>query len=593
MGIADWFGCGRRWTRALSFIAGCAAVAACSDSSPTNGIAPGHARLSLAPRFATTPSGGPVVALSRIDAYLIPPAGDSTFATAAFVEGSATLSFDVPIPGGETEFTLDLTGFDANGVAVYHARQTYVLRPGDNDLPQPELVYSAPDSKVTAISISPSPISVDVGGTGSLSVTGFGPDETTISPVLVGWTSRNTAILTVDDNGTITGVAKGQTYVVARTATDIADSSLVTVAAFAILPEKTEKLPNGTQQFSVVAGGTGPFTWSVNGATGGNSTFGTISSTGFYAAPAKVPEPSTFSVCAAVTARPGSSVCASVTINPVPTSGADVIVFNDINFMDDGYAATNAQLFKNLAVYPSTGTRSTATAFMRFRGHASKCGSTGECGATSQLAFADTLKAIQIPVVEVDDSEATLTTIPPEIKTILLLNPTTPFTNAEINALKQFSSEGGRIIFVGEHAGYYGEFIDPVENDFLSKMGAVLRNPGKTLGSGLYACSGNGTVSGSDIRPHQVTTALNAVTFACSTEVILGPNDYALLTITEENALRVLAAVAKVDLTPLPPDQPGAVRSANAHVDRRPTTTKAILGCYNSKSVIPRCRAVP
>lgn len=760
--MIDGLGRGRRWARSLSFLAAYVAAASCSDSSSINGIAPGQARLSLEPRFATTPAGGPVVTLSRIDAYVIGPAGDSTFATASFVEGSATLSFDILLPGKEAEVTLDLTGFDGNGVEAYHARQKYKVKAGNNDdLTPPVLVYSAPDSRVQSIHVAPAPVNLEAGASTTLTVSGMDASNAPVSPVRVGWTSRNPAIATVDDGGVVTAMqVSGQTYIVARTPTNVADSVLVTargavieiaatpasvtlfrgatstisvvardpagnaladraitfassndkiasvstvgvvsgvsvgsatitvsiegksttvpvtvaspvagleltptsltlskieesqqltarvipqpgastnglvatfkssdvavvtvdatgrvtatgfgtatitasietftattsvsvVSQLILSPPSIEKLPKGTQQFTVISGGKGPFTWTVNGVVGGNSTYGTISTDGFYNAPDAVPTPASFEVCASQ-ANPASQGCAKVTINPIPTSGADVIVFNDINFMDNGYAATNAQLFKNLARFPATGARSTATAFMRFRGHASKCASTGECSAATQQAFADTLIASNIPVVEVDDPAATLTTIAPNIKAILLLNPTTPFSNVEINALKQFASEGGRLIFVGEHYDYYGagaggtDFIETVENPFLQAMGAVLRNPGingKTPGNGVYACPG--TASGSGIRTHQLSTGVTAVAFACSTEVELGPNDFAIFTVNDQNAERILVAAAKIDVTPIelgsalrrPSNAPRSTRAGVSPT--RPSTTSVPAG---------------
>jgi hypothetical protein len=258
-----------------------------------------------------------------------------------------------------------------------------------------------------------------------------------------------------------------------------------------------------------------------------------------------------------------------VSINQIPTSGADVIVFNDINFMDNSSEPTNRQLFKNLAQFPSTGARSTATSFMRFRGHASKCAKSGECSSSNQSAFASTLRSINVPVVEVDDPAATLTNIDPDIKAILLLNPITPFSADEINEMKKFASEGGRIIFVGEHYGYYADYIESVENPFLSAMGALLRNPGtngKTPGSGVYACPG--TVTGGGIRNHQLATGVTAVAFACSTELELGPNDFAIFTYFDQGAERVLVAAAKIDVTPVPGITPNRLPS-------RPTVTNA------------------
>jgi hypothetical protein len=85
---------------------------------------------------------------------------------------------------------------------------------------------------------------------------------------------------------------------------------------------------------SIPAGGTQPFTatvsnttntavtWSVNGISGGNTTVGTISSSGSYVAPQNVPQPATVTVQATSQADATASGSATVTI----TSGLSVSV---------------------------------------------------------------------------------------------------------------------------------------------------------------------------------------------------------------------------------------------------------------------------
>ncbi len=63
-----------------------------------------------------------------------------------------------------------------------------------------------------------------------------------------------------------------------------------------IVPTTASVALNGTQAFNAFLNGTGtaaiqPANWSVNGVAGGNSTVGTISSTGLYTAPASFPSP--------------------------------------------------------------------------------------------------------------------------------------------------------------------------------------------------------------------------------------------------------------------------------------------------------------
>ena len=74
----------------------------------------------------------------------------------------------------------------------------------------------------------------------------------------------------------------------------------------------------GTNQCSAKVQGTGDFnpsvTWSVSGVPGGNSTLGTISSSGLYSAPSMVPSPSTVNVMATSSADATKSSTASLTV---------------------------------------------------------------------------------------------------------------------------------------------------------------------------------------------------------------------------------------------------------------------------------------
>jgi hypothetical protein len=73
-----------------------------------------------------------------------------------------------------------------------------------------------------------------------------------------------------------------------------------------------------TAQFTAtVTGSTNKgVTWQVNGTTGGNSTLGTISTTGLYTAPATVPSPATMTIKATAQADNKTSATATVTVIP-------------------------------------------------------------------------------------------------------------------------------------------------------------------------------------------------------------------------------------------------------------------------------------
>lgn len=314
-----------------------------------------------------------------------------------------------------------------------------------------------------------------------------------------------------------------------------------------------EKLPNGTQTFTVTSGSPGPYVWSVNGTDGGNATYGTIVATtgasADYTAPASVPTPATFDVCARRAASPSNRACASVTIKPIPSSGADVVVFNDLNMFDNTAAAdpNNLVLYRNLVTYTGTGPRASMTRVWVHRGHSVRCNQpTGnkECSPSGWSTFESTMRTAGsgFTVDDVDDTSGPLTSIPADVKVIILALPMTNYSTAEINSMKAFAGDGGRLIFVGEHQSFYGAGIS-VENDFLTKMGAVMRNTG-----GSIDCNYN-IIPGSSLRPHQITTGVAQIKMACASVVAPGPNDYALF--YDKAGTRLLGAVAKVDLTPL------------------------------------------
>lgn len=361
----------------------------------------------------------------------------------------------------------------------------------------------------------------------------------------VSTTGLYTAPTSIASSPTTVSVCVGQSTPLAQTCAQVT----LTTATVTLTLNVTsiEKLPNGTQAFTV-SGGTGPFSWRVNGVTNGNSTYGTISASGSsatYTAPAAVPTPAKFDICVSQDGPPAGSACASVTIDPVPSSGGEVVVFNDENMFDNTYGSpyTNNQLlYRNLVSFTASGARATQTGVMMHRGHFSGCGTT-ECSESSQSGFRSVLTNAGFTITDVDSPNATISSIPSSIKAIFLWMPTTSYSNAELNVLKQFASEGGRIIFVGERAGYYGTNGINTENAFFSSMGAQMTNQG-----GDVDC-GHVDLPQSSLRTHQITQGLTGLAIACASAVTPGPNDYALF--YDHTGTTVLAAVAKVDLTPL------------------------------------------
>src|SRR5205823_3005235 len=85
-------------------------------------------------------------------------------------------------------------------------------------------------------------------------------------------------------------------------------------------------------------------TWQVNGITGGNTSVGTISTTGVYTAPATVPSPAIVTVTAVSVADPTRSGSARVTITtkstPPVTASVDTLALHDALPISQTFTAT-------------------------------------------------------------------------------------------------------------------------------------------------------------------------------------------------------------------------------------------------------------
>src|SRR4029079_3854424 len=99
------------------------------------------------------------------------------------------------------------------------------------------------------------------------------------------------------------------------------------------------------------------------------------------------------------------------------------------------------------------GTRSSATRVMFQYGHASQCAA-DLCSPASTSELRTAIAAAGITGI-VDDNAATVSAIPFDVRVVFLMTPTTEYSIAEVNNLKNFAAGGGRIVFIGENTAYY------------------------------------------------------------------------------------------------------------------------------------------
>jgi len=276
-----------------------------------------------------------------------------------------------------------------------------------------------------------------------------------------------------------------------------------------------------------------------------------------------LPNPSSFQVCARVTASPTQLGCAVVALNAVPSAGTDVIVINDMNLFDPGFMGqdiNNRNFAGNLVSYSTTGTRNNSRVVMYDRGRNSPCFNNSECGDAGNAKIDSVLAARGFSIVKVD-TIASWANIPPNVKVIFLWNPTVPYTRTDINGFKLFASQGGRIVFLGEHIGFYQQAGIDTENQFLADMGSQFTNVGAVI-----ACIE--TIPAAQIQAHQTTAGLTDITIACASEAQPGPNDFPLF--FESTGLAV-AGVAKISTVPLPVPPAGSATAAAGPDLSKPT----------------------
>ena len=187
--------------------------------------------------------------------------------------------YTIDVPGGASELKIDLNAANLNYDIDLHAR-----------FGQPVL-YDSNTQTFTADFESTSP-------SGNESVTIPNPQNGMYFIGIANWAE-------IDVEYTLTATATA--------------APLIEVI---IAPTQATVPVNDTQQFSATVTGTEntDVTWSVNDIPGGNTTFGTISGTGLYTAPASVPSPNAVTVKATSVADPTKSDTATVTITEEVTT---------------------------------------------------------------------------------------------------------------------------------------------------------------------------------------------------------------------------------------------------------------------------------
>lgn len=220
----------------------------------------------------------------------------------ANVVAGATQQFQATV-GGQTSskvtWSVDGVGGGNATVGTISSAGLYTApsQPGNHTITAASGINAADNSTapvaVITFGISPGSALLAQGGTQQFSATIQGLTNTGVTWSVDGVAGGNTTIGTISATGLYTAPGQNGNHTVAATSaadTAVSVNASVTVnGAVAISPSAVTLITGTTQQFTAtVQGVTNPtITWSVDGVTGGNSTVGTVSSSGLYTAPSR------------------------------------------------------------------------------------------------------------------------------------------------------------------------------------------------------------------------------------------------------------------------------------------------------------------
>jgi hypothetical protein len=214
------------------------------------------------------------------------------------------------------------------------------------------------------ITISPTTATVGVSQTQQFTAAVTGTTNTAVTWSVDGVANGNATVGTISTSGIYTAPSTYGSHTV--TASSVGDSTKSANAAVAVIsltvsPATTMLAPLGTRQFTATVEGTTntAVTWSVNGVLGGNSSVGTITTTGLYTAPLA---PGSYTVTATSVALPSYSANASVTVSTAAGTVPMLTYHNDdvrdganLNETTLNTTNVNSQQFGKIDSYPVDG----------------------------------------------------------------------------------------------------------------------------------------------------------------------------------------------------------------------------------------------
>ena len=172
-------------------------------------------------------------------------------------------SVDVEISGKTFIWSSDsasVATIDSSGLATgVDAGSTTITATLDGESGTATLTVTEAPPAVARVTVSPSSVSIEEGGTHQFSATAYTSDNTMISGKTFAWTSSSTSVATINSSGLATGVDAGSTTITATvdgisgTATLTVTEAPPAVARVTVSPSSVSIEEGGTHQFSATA----------------------------------------------------------------------------------------------------------------------------------------------------------------------------------------------------------------------------------------------------------------------------------------------------------------------------------------------------
>ncbi|QOY89063.1 DUF1800 family protein [Paludibaculum fermentans] len=208
-------------------------------------------------------------------------------------------------------------------VSMVGTVQLRVSQPAPGAVTSDPLNLTVTLSSVT-VSVSPSSASVGLNATQTFTATVGGTANTAVTWSATAGTISSSGVYTAPSSLPNPAVATVKATSVADPLVSASASITLTqpVTSVTVSPSSASVQTGATRQFTATVANNANqmVTWTVNNIAGGNSTVGTISSTGLYTAPAVVPSPAAVTVKASSVAVPAATASATVTVTVPATS---------------------------------------------------------------------------------------------------------------------------------------------------------------------------------------------------------------------------------------------------------------------------------